>query len=100
VIIEFEAELWLWTARRGDSWTFVSLPTEASEEIRELTAGAQRGFGSVRVRVRLGTTSWTTSIFPDSGRSCYVLPIKRAVRVAEQLAEGDRVAATVELIES
>jgi Domain of unknown function (DUF4277) len=34
------AELWKWYARRTDSWTFVSLPVEASEEIRELAVRA------------------------------------------------------------
>jgi hypothetical protein len=38
-----------WDARRADSWTFVSLPVDASEEIRDLTVGSRRGFGSLRV---------------------------------------------------
>ena len=98
MIVEFEAELWLWDARRDDSWTFVSLPPEASEEIRELTEGHRRGFGSVRVRARVGSTSWTTSIFPGSGGGPYVLPVKRAVRKAEHLDVGDLAAVTVELL--
>jgi hypothetical protein len=66
MVFEFEAELWVWAARRDDGWTFVSLPPEASEEIREITAGPRRGFGAVRVRVRVGATTWRTSVFPDS----------------------------------
>jgi hypothetical protein len=96
---EFEAELWIWDARRADSWTFVSLPTEVSDEIRELADGPRRGFGSHRVRVTIGGTTWTTSIFPDGGRGCYVLPVKRAVRKAERLDEGDIATVTVELID-
>jgi len=98
VVIVFEAELWLWAARQGDSWTFVTLPAEASEEIRELYAGQRRGFGSLRVRVAIGTTTWTTSIFPDSTRG-YVLPIKRAVRKAQSLDTGDTATVTVELLD-
>ena len=98
MIVEFEAELWLWDARRDDSWTFVSLPPEASEEIRELTEGHRRGFGSVRVRARVGSTSWTTSIFPGSGGGPYVLPVKRAVRQAEHLDVGDLAAVTLEVL--
>src|SRR5687767_8457987 len=45
MIVAFEAELWIWDARRDDSWTFVSLPVEASQEIREVTEGPRRGFG-------------------------------------------------------
>jgi hypothetical protein len=37
----------------------------------------------------VGTTSWTTSIFPGSGGGPYVLPVKRAVRRAEDLDVGD-----------
>jgi hypothetical protein len=97
--VEFSAELWQWDARRGDSWTFVSLPVDASEEIRELADGPRRGFGSLRVRVTLGGSRWTTSIFPDSTRNCYVLPVKRKVREAEDLETGDTASVTVELID-
>ena len=99
MIVVFDAELWVWDARRADSWTFVSLPVEASEEIREVASGPRRGFGSQRVRVTVGGSSWTTSIFPDSTRGCYVLPVKRAIRKAESLDEGDTVTVTVELID-
>lgn len=99
MIVVFDAELWTWDARRADSWTFVALPAEASEEIRDLAAGPRRGFGSVRARVTVGGSTWTTSIFPDSARGCYVLPIKRAVRDAEDLDVGDGATVTIELID-
>lgn len=99
VRVDFAAELWIWDARRLDSWTFVSLPAEASEEIRELSAGQARGFGSVRVRVTIGGSVWTTSIFPDSKRDAYVLPVKRSVRQAEGLDEGGTAQVRVELLD-
>lgn len=99
VVIAFDAELWIWEARRADTWTFVSLPTEASEEIRDLAGGLRRGFGSLRVRVTVGGSTWKTSIFPDSARGSYALPIKRAVRTAEALDAGDITTVTVELID-
>jgi hypothetical protein len=99
VIIVFDAELWLWEARRGDSWTFVTLPGEASAEIRDLTGGRRRGFGSVRVRAAIGGVAWMTSIFPDSVRNAYVLPIKRAVRTAVAVDAGDVATVKVELID-
>jgi hypothetical protein len=46
----------------------------------------------------VGATTWTTSIFPDRKRGCYVLPIKRAVRKAEALETGDIATITVELV--
>ena len=99
VVVTFEAELWIWDARRADSWTFVSLPADASEEIREVAAGRPRGFGSVRVRVTIGGSTWPTSIFPDAARRAYVLPVKRAVRRAQGLDAGDVARVTVELID-
>jgi hypothetical protein len=99
VIITFEAELWMWDARRVDSWTFVSLPAAVSDEIRELADGPRRGFGSLRVHATVGDTIWTTSIFPDGKRGSYVLPIKRAVRDAEALGIGDVATVTIDLID-
>lgn len=99
VIVEFDAELWVWDARRADSWTFVSLPADVSEEIREVADGPRRGFGSVRVQVTIGGSTWKTSIFPDKASGSYVLPVKRAVRKAEALDEGDTASVTVELID-
>jgi hypothetical protein len=99
MMVAFDAELWIWDARRADTWTFVSLPAEASEDILDLASGPRRGFGSLRVRVTVGDSTWKTSIFPDSARGSYVLPIKRAVRTAEALHPGDIAAITVELID-
>jgi uncharacterized protein DUF1905 len=99
VMVEFESELWVWAARRDDSWTFVSLPVDESEEIRELVGGLARGFGSVRVRAAIGGSSWRTSIFPDAGRRCYVLPVKKAIRTAERLDPGDTALVQVETVD-
>ena len=98
MLVEFESELWVWEARRDDSWTFVSLPVETSDEIRDQTGGQRRGFGSVRVEARVGTLVWRTSIFPESKTGAYVLPIKQAVRKANSLAPGDTVKVTVEIL--
>jgi len=97
VRVVFDAELWLWDTRRTDTWAFVSLPASESEEIRDLAGGLRRGFGSVRVRATIGSSTWTTSIFPGS-RAGYVLPVKRPIRVAEALDVGDVATVTVELI--
>ena len=97
MVVDFAAELWVWYARRGETWVFVSLPEEASADIRELADGPRRGFGSVRVRATVGGSTWTTSIFPDARG--YVLPLKRAVRAAEGLDVGDVATVSVELLD-
>lgn len=93
---EFTAPLWEWTARA--EWFFVTVPEEASADIREIPR-PPRGFGSVRVRANVGGSTWTTSIFPDSQIGCYVLPIKKAVRVAEGLTEGGDVGVALTVLD-
>ncbi len=95
----FEAELWNWDARRVDTWTFVSLPAEASDQIRDFADGPRRGFGSLPVRVTIGASTWTTSIFPGGADGRYVLPVKRSIRQAEQLDTGDTTKVRMELID-
>ena len=86
---DFEAPLWEWDARRTEHWTFVSVPEDASDEILERAGAFARGFGSLRVEVTVGGTTWRTSIFPS--KTAYWLPVKKAVRSAEGLAVGDAV---------
>ncbi len=93
----FRADLWLWDARKSDSWTFVTLPAELSDELREASVPG-RGFGSVRVEVSIGNSTWQTSIFPDQQSGCYTLPIKAAIRKAESIAAGDSVLVTLTTI--
>ncbi len=98
-VYEFDAPLWRWAARQADLWTLVSLPADTSDEVMELAEPYARGFGSLRVEATVGRTVWRTSIFPDSGRRAYVLPVKRAVRDAEALAVGDPVRVRLRLVD-
>lgn len=91
----FTSELWEWRAR--DNWFFVSLSLEASEEIGELPF-PPRGFGSIPVRASIGSSTWTTSIFPGID-GIFVLPVKKAVRAAEGLEKSDEVDVEVELLD-
>ena len=93
--IEFDSDVWRWAART-DSWFFASVPEELSAEIHELPA-PPRGFSSLRVQARIGTTRWRTSIFYNG--SVYVLPLKRAVREAEHVDEGDMIDVELEILD-
>ena len=81
---------------------FLRIPPEAAEAIagheleRRLEMGKRRGFGSVKVTVALGDSRWQTSLFPNKDGSWF-LPIKKPVRVAEGLADGDAVEVELEL---
>ena len=81
----FTAPLWL---HDGGSWHFVAVPEDDADTIEEMYGADAGGFGSVRVEVTIGATVWRTSLFPDSKRKTYVLPIKKSVRLSEGLRAG------------
>lgn len=90
----FSSEMWLWQSNGGTAWTFITLPQDVSDEI-EGTAPVKGGFGSVKVNVTIGDTEWSTSLFPSTEYDSYVLPVKKQVRVNENLDHGDQVKVTV-----
>ena len=90
----FDAELW--ASESVGTWVFLTLPPEVSDDVR-LLSGPPTGFGSVRVEVTLGESTWRTSVFPDKARG-YVLPVKSAVRRREELRLGDRVRMVLVLV--
>ncbi|MDO8107010.1 DUF1905 domain-containing protein [Isoptericola sp. b441] len=97
---EFEAVLYEWEARRADSWVFVNLPEQLADEVLDAGAHVTRGFGSLRVEVRIGTTVWRTSIFPSQGAGTFVLPLKKAVRRAQGLTVGDTATVHLRLVDA
>lgn len=88
----FTDKCWLWQGK--GAWHFITLPKDKSEEIKffsENVHGKRCGWGSVRVLAMVGNTSWETSIFPDSKRGAYLLPVKADVRKKEKFTAGDKV---------
>jgi hypothetical protein len=94
----FNGGLWRWQPETGTAWYLVRLPEDASDEIRQFTGPRGAGFGSVRVQVRLGGSLWSTSIFPEAASGCYLLPVKKAIRTAEKIDDGDEVMVELELV--
>ena len=100
--VRFSAPLLIWTNEAENSSVgYVVIPQPTADEIaahelaRRLELGKRRGFGSVKVAVRVGTSAWQTSVFPSQGK--WFLPIKKPVRVAEGLEYGDTVEVDLEL---
>lgn len=83
---DFTASLWLW--KDDSSWWFVTVPDDISDEIEDRHGAMAGGFGSIKVEVSVGGTTWRTSLFPSSEHRAYVLPMKKAVRTAESLVEA------------
>lgn len=84
-VFEFDAELWL---HDSGSWHFVSVPEDIADDIEAMFGHRAAGFGSLRVDVTVGSSTWQTSVFPDTKRATYVLPVKKAVRTAERFEVG------------
>jgi hypothetical protein len=85
VDLTFSAEVWFW---RGPApFHFVSVPDEDCAALESASALLTYGWGMIPVTVRLGQTTWTTSLWPKDGG--YVVPLKNAVRAAEGIDLGD-----------
>ena len=65
--------------------------------LQRLEFGTRRGFGSVKVEARVGTTEWNSSVFPSKPNGWILLVSKKVMR-AEDLAEGDLVSLDLELL--
>ena len=85
--LEFAGEMWFW---RGPApFHFVTVPEEESQDIEAISGEVTYGWGCIPVAARVGTTKFTTSLFPKDGG--YIVPIKVAVRKAERIELGDEV---------
>ena len=92
---QFTAKLW-----RHDgaaAWHFVTVPVDVSVRIKTLAGGMMNAFGSLRVNVSIGKSSWKTSLFMDSKRGAFVLPVKADVRRKERIGHNDDVDVAVEI---
>ncbi len=84
---EFSGEVWHW---RGPSpYHFVSVPRDDADAIHSVASSVTYGWGVIPVRVRVGGTTWRTSLFPKDGG--YLLPIRDSVRRAEGIQLGDTI---------
>ncbi|MBI3173115.1 MAG: DUF1905 domain-containing protein [Chloroflexi bacterium] len=91
--IEFTGKVIFW---RGPApYFFVAVPEGPSRDIKSISNLVTYGWGVIPVRAQIGGTEFETSLFPKDGR--YLLPLKVAVRKAENLAEGDEVSVQMEV---
>lgn len=89
--VSFRGEVWEW---RGPApFHFVTVPDPGRSMIASASEIVTYGWGMIPVTARLGDTVWTTSLWPKDGG--YIVPLKDAVRRAEQIALGDEVAITL-----
>ena len=78
-------------------WRFLILPKNRSKEIKAKYGANSRGWGSIPVSVRVGKTTWKTSIFPDKKSGTYLLPLKAKVRKSENISDESSVKFSISL---
>jgi len=81
--IEFKAKVWRYPGASG--WHFVTLPKKQSAGIKSLFKDQARPWGSLKVSAFVGESEWSTSLFPDTKRGAYLLPLKASVRKKEKI---------------
>ncbi|GAA2804663.1 DUF1905 domain-containing protein [Kribbella solani] len=83
--VVFSGEIWYW---RGPApWYFITVPDEECAYFELEGNVVSYGWGMIPVVAEIGGSVWDTSMFPKDGR--YLLPVKAAVRRAEDLDDGD-----------
>ncbi|NUM49289.1 MAG: DUF1905 domain-containing protein [Anaerolineales bacterium] len=91
--LHFTGKIFYW---RGPApHFFVTVPEEQSDDIKAIANIVTYGWGVIPVIGRIGKTEFKTSLFPKQGR--YLVPIKVAVRTAENLDLDDEVTIHLEI---
>ena len=91
----FKSEVWEYPGHAA--WHFASVPKQHYDELKDISKSLDKGFGSIKVRVVMGGSTWETSIFPDNQSQTFLLPLKKIVRQKENIAAGDSVKITLSL---
>jgi hypothetical protein len=101
--VHFTAPLLVWQGSAHGGIGYVVIDGEAAETIRghelmrRLELGRRRGFGSVKVTVRVGGSEWRTSVFPQKSGGWF-LPVMQAIQRAHGLATGEPIEVELTLL--
>jgi hypothetical protein len=94
--VKFVAKVWLYEG--AAAWHFASLPIGLSAQLKKLFGGQARGWNSLPVEARVGASVWRSSVFYDTKRKAYLLPLKAAIRKQEGLKAGRKVVAALRIL--
>jgi hypothetical protein len=73
----------------------VPIPPDLSADIKAISSQVTYGWGCIPVTAQIGTTRFTTSLFPKDG--LYLVPVKVLAQRAEGVQVGDTVDVRVEI---
>jgi hypothetical protein len=93
VELTFSGEVVSW---RGPApYHFVWVPDAEAAELADVSPMVSYGWGMIPVSGTIGDTDFTTALWPKDGG--YVVPVKDAVRRAEEVDLGDTVTVTLRI---
>lgn len=88
---EVKGKIWRYEDPSGHTggWFFVYVPLPLSRKIKDAARNKKKvGFHFVRIKAKIGKTSWNTTLFPTKDGP-YLIAIKADVRRKEGVGEGD-----------
>ncbi len=83
---KFSANVWQYSGQ--SNWYFVSIPIVLASEIRQNFKWQEEGWGRMKVKVKIGETDWESAIWYDKKQGTYLLPLKKVIRIKEQIDVG------------
>ena len=93
MVFEFESAVIEW---RGPApFYFATTPEKITAEIETSAGHLSYGWGCIPVDVTIGKTTFYTALIPRDGT--YFVPLKAAVRKAENISLGDHLYAKLSL---
>jgi hypothetical protein len=91
--LRISGPVWYW---RGPApFHFVTVPAEPAGLIASASELVTYGWGMIPATVTVGSTTWTTALWPKDGG--YIVPLKDAVRRAESIGLGDDLEITLQI---
>ena len=88
-------KVFLWPGMQA-AWHFIYIDGLIKDKI--VKAATTHHMGMIRVQATLGKTVWETSLFPNKKENCYIVALKKSVRQAEGIFDGDEVTIELELV--
>jgi hypothetical protein len=85
----------IWRSSPDGGWYFVTVPTAISNEIRSTLKWAEEGWGRLKVQTAIGEFKWDTSIWFDTKKNAYLIPLKSEARQKCRLTESQTIDLTI-----
>jgi hypothetical protein len=80
---------------RAGRLIFFSVENKISHEIRENLQWQEEGWGRLKTTAKIGNSTWKTSIWFDTKKNTYFLPLKAEIRKKEKIEAGMSCFATI-----